>query len=579
MTIEGAWLPVPNDDASRIACDKGVVQDGRVVPIAAGAASGWQGRELALSRGVELAPNLVGRQLVFVDVDTGAERDSGIDPAQNPGWWPQVAVEDGITISSTPDQHYVNGQKIATESGAQLIEQRRGPWFFFPVAGNGFYEFVVKHALTGAEAHRIRKPVINNTFDFANGQIDLMDGEPWLSWSEWDGRMHLAAPDGTRYTGPAGEGRGLVFKRSGVRYVVTITNEGLTPVWIVRPLDEFEQAGPAWVLRDVGFSGMRYVNDVAMGYSGGELQGRLGIGAIDFSAPRAVYVRPADPGPALPDIVIPTNLAPRWRGCLGGSDQAPGNFGGGDRTSGPILEGIGVYTRAPRAGEPWIAVAHHDRWRWIFTSPKEGGDHEQRDARTQAKLTGSMIVVYDDACGSEFHYVDLCKALKADGYAVCPMVLVRPLSPSDTAEHIVGRLRAALATLLAEGFDWCGIMRRVDVGAAGDWPGLLVAGHNLAVTAALELPELAHVKLECCYGAGDGRFVWGIDYERALSAATTTPTDAIPRTPVATEPTTPTPPVVTPPPPARPEPLWRRYISESEIERRRQEREAMGRSA
>lgn len=501
------------------------------------------------------------RQLAFYDLETNARTPSLIPQTELVGTNPQIAVQNVRIMSGRPPR-----------VGAGLIEDWDGHAFVYPVqAADGAYTFIVEDADSMGDRSipgKLQNPKLNR---LSNGS--------WLSWNH-GGRMHVSAPDGTRYEGPDGEYRGFVEEApNGTIHAWTYVTEGMTPVLLGRPIGTWTKDDPAVIVRDVGVEGIQHRHTPEgtelCGFVGGEGHGRLTVTLVPFNAPRLVYVKPVEPSPVLPAITYPV-LSPRWRGCLGGADGAPGNFGGGDRTTGHILEGIGVYTRAPRAGQPWIAVAHQDRWRWIFTSPKEGGDQEQQDAKVQAKLTGGMIVVYDDAGGDTFHYLDLSKALKASGFAVCPMVLVRPLSPTDTAEAIVGRMRTALASLLAEGFDWCGVMRRVDVGAAGDWPGLLVADASLAVTAALEAPELAHVKLDCCYGSGDGRFVWGMDYERALCTATTAPTDAIPRTPVNTVPTPiPTPPVVTPPV-VPPEPIWRRYITDSEIERRRREREAMG---
>lgn len=562
MLIPGAFLAVPNDDDSLVAIGnkfaEQLLPDGTRKFLADGAASGWEHRELAVSQDVELAPNVYGRRLVFVNVDTGAVRDSGIDPAQLPGYNPQVCHANGHTVSSRPGQHYLDGQAIPTEPGAGNIEQFAGEYILYPVqAANGEYTFVVRNVPFGVDVHRVPGKL-------ANARMDILSDGAWLSWN-LNGYMAVLAPDGRRFDGPAGEGRGFLSEEPGQVFAWTVTNEGFTPIVLKRPLNEFTGPSPAVVTDDVGAVGITYrqrpEGTKVYGYSDGELRGLLGAKVIPFDAARRVFVRAAPAGPA------PLNI-PRWTGdlpavwILTNNDEvrAPGNATWSEREGEPVdqdprpcAEAIVEWPLAP--GRPLLC----DKW----STEAAGGGMVTMPGHLAAvkQYANPAIEIHCDSPAHEPLALEARQACLDAG--VTPILMAHAVV--DAAE-----LRAQVARFAP----------------LGKW-GITINGRTFSKDRA-KFTECLKTAVELWQSVPGcqmiSMFGW-LDTEpevqqwfAELVAATPTPAQLPGWVQPVTTPVTPTPPVVIPMPTV-PRIPWNRTIAESEIERRRQEREAMGRAS
>lgn len=295
--------------------------DGTTLKLCDGSASGWRGRHVAVSRGTILQSGAYGRDLVLVNVDTGAETRTTIDSAQNPGYWPQVAEINGITVSSVPGQHFKNGQPISTEPGAGLIEDFDGEVILYPVQHeDGSYEFVARSITTLADRRIPGK--------LQNARLDRLPDGSWVSWSG-PGWMCVLAPDGRRFDGPDGEGRGFISEHHGVVYCWTVTNEVWTPLLLKRPLTAWRGTDPAVITREVGPVALTHretpTGTEVAGYLAGEFKGRLNIETIAHDAPAVVYARPVAPVPRFEIPKRTGDLPAVWILTNNDEVKAPGN--------------------------------------------------------------------------------------------------------------------------------------------------------------------------------------------------------------------------------------------------------------
>lgn len=262
--IQGAYKAIPSPDGQLVAYGNGETfvrfPDGRTERISDGAPSGWHGRDVAVSR---YLPN--GRQLVWVNVDTGQETYSSITVEQAAGYFPQVACIDGHVVSSANGVHYLDGKLMPTELGAGVIEAFDGEHILYAVqAANGAYTTVVR-SLSGIDLHRI--PGL-----LQNARLDRVEGQTYLSATG----PTIWAPDGTRYDGPSGEACGPVTSRFG--QIIAITglveaNGSMNPAdwttaWLARPLAEWHRDTPFWKIERIGLQHAVVVNDTAYGSDG-----------------------------------------------------------------------------------------------------------------------------------------------------------------------------------------------------------------------------------------------------------------------------------------------------------------------
>jgi len=483
-TIASGYNPVPGPDGLLAygGAHETFLWDGLSTrPISAGSCAGWNGREVVVSRGVEFAPRVYGRRLVFVNVDTGAERDSGIDPAQEPGNFPTIAHINGVTVSSVEGQHFVNGQPIATEPGAGKIEDFDGEHILYPVQIDGQYTFVVKRLADGADIHRVN-------WKLENARLDRLASGPWLSWNNY-GTMGVLAPSGVQFNSPAGEGRGLMAEWNGLIVAITVRQEGWTPVWIIRKfwdqgaLYAWNADAPGWIVRGVGWDGMKFVDGIAYGYLQGA-GGELGIQAIDFDAPREVYVPPAPPVANLPDW--PEDFPPILVGCLAHAPQPsdPGTLGNVGTDKPVIIEG---YRQAD--GARWtVTEEDRRRQRLIYIDWKESHAKEAMlaNAKADQDAYGGTLVFYFDSneMAQELETTIQYASVVAGGRAAIRALRCYP--SGQTPEEMYDRVKADLvrcdwAILVTSGYQqaWSAetarIAMRLTARLAAEHPGKVKA--------------------------------------------------------------------------------------------------------
>lgn len=437
MRIPGAYKAVPGPDGLLAfgGSHSTTVRfpDGRTISTP-GSCAGWSGRDVVVSRGVELAPHVYGRELVFVNVDTLREWSGRIDPATNPGWFPQIAHINDITVSSIDGAHFVNGQAIPTEPGAGKIEDFDGEHILYVVQIGYEFTLVVKRLSDGQFIHRVPYSV---DVPITNGRIDLLPDGPWLSANS-QGRMLAWAPTfgpdwlAPQY-GPDGEGRGIVTERNGQIIMVTTLSEGWTPLWLARPLSEWRKDAPAWIVRDVGHQGMILQDGLAYGYVEA-YQGRLDVEPVNFDAPRELYTPPK---PTLPSITVPP-LPPMLVGYL--AVGAPGNTGAAGSGKPFIIEGY------RQNGDPWFKDS--DPLDVIYVDLKESKQPAKMlaHAKAEQEKRRNWLVFYSDShLVADDHNGDLwtlaeARKCKAEGRPVLLGIRCYLSGPQDTAEAVNTRV-------------------------------------------------------------------------------------------------------------------------------------------
>lgn len=271
--------------------------------------------------------------------------------------------------------------------------------------------------------------------------------------------------------------------------------------------------------------------------------GAARIAATGENTPRArdQVLIPYDP---MPPIVVPATLRPRWRGCLGGAAGVPGNLGGGDDLTRPIVEGTGTY----KDGRPWIPPAHESRWAIVFSSPLECTDLEVEFAEVAAacRRSGAAAGVYSDRPWFHETCWDFCARLRAAGVAVIPIVRAYPSGPTDSEDALEGRTWLNVQDLKkgrdgTPGFDVIGVCSAI-YDQSGYWPLPMVARSRNRLTESLEQGSMHAVEVEIFFG-WDRVPVrpWLQEHTRVVCDRTATPTTSLPRTAVVVVPPKPIP--------------------------------------
>lgn len=563
MKVDGGRLGVWNDDGSLFACDKGVFTGDGVFVCAKpdGAPSGFHGREVAMSRGVVIVPpdKVYGRDLVMVNIDTGVERSLGYDPWQSPGNNPQIAHYEGITISSRDGQHYRNGAKIPTEPGAENIEQQLcGRFILYACFLNGAYTYVARDVELGIDLHRIP-----GHLDAA--RMDLLFDGIWVSWTEGS-RMHIAAPDGTRYVGPPDETRGFMEgPPNGTRQAWTYTYEfDYTPILLARPLGKLETQEPAVITRGIGGQGLDYrhtpTGTRVIGYIEDHptAKGQTGVVDVPFNAPHSVYVRPTpvpDPTPEpvkLPPVPEPMEI---WIGGWNDRGLLPGNCA---VSAAPVSD-----TRPVTEMSPWAASIAGRKLLcglWLSDNNAEPATVSAEVALAKAGQAHAVYLHWDDPNHRNV-------------FAAAGKVAESDLWPIPAVNCVDNP--AALRLQIAELASWALVGATINVRTDGR--DRTAMAECLTLTLAM---LRAQGKPTCIFFFGwfDGgpleqRWPELADFLKAWMASTRTPAHLPGYVEPAIEPD---PLVETPTPTPRPGPTWGRYISTAEIERRRKDSEAMG---
>jgi hypothetical protein len=512
---------------------------------------GWHVGQLCLSE-----QTVAGRRLV--------NGPMAIPEEQLPGWFPARAVAGGHVVSSAGGQHFIDGQRAqyAPVVPLDVIEDFDGRHYIHKEQVGDPWPLCVRDISTRF-MQRIARPLQNSRV-FTDPQ-----GAPWVFANE-GGLAVIFAPDGSATPLWPEESRGGLTWHNGELIVWTVGIDADGPFCVGRPFAGLQPASPAIIVRGIWFVGIE-IEVTPSGYviagCHGE-HGLLTVESVAFDIARQPFVRAVAAEPELPAIAVPDRPRRVYRGSFDG----PGNFGAGQDTARPIVEGVWNFND----GSPWLPPQHENRLIGVFLSPHEPPDKDNWEATKQravalAKRTQACVLVYADR--PAFDLFDRMSEIERAGVECVPCIRAYPLGPADTVADFRARLDNNLALCQANNRQRIAICRPLYT-QTGHWPAALVAECNQAVTEFVEAHQ--EVVLDLAFGwkrrlEPPAAAKWCEDYWTSLCVKTPAParqslpiTGAVPATPAqppaAPPPTQPPgpPAATTPPPPTGQPPAPRR---------------------